>query len=174
VISAPVVDTFLQKVLDELGMSDKAELVSFPGQQKCIYKSPSGDYKQMPAMPSDTAMDPNVIFDWLEVREEDREESLKCLMDLSLMPPEEIDKFDDISFAEWLNNYKLPPAVYAFLLGPVADGCFVWYRSMLWRRQRLFGAFRLSSCVMEGSSAKVASAIWQMPMHQQSPRMAVK
>jgi prolycopene isomerase len=125
VISAPVVDTILQKVLDELGMSDKAELVSFPGQQSCIYKAPSGEYKQMPAMPSDTAMDPNVIFDWLEVREEDREESLKCMMDLSLMPPEEIDKFDDISFAEWLGNYNLPPAIYAFLLGPVADGCFV-------------------------------------------------
>lgn len=125
VISAPVVDTFLQKVLDELGMSDKAELVSFPGQQKCIYKSPSGEYKQMPAMPSDTDMDPNVIFDWLEVREEDREESLKCLMALTLMPEQDINKFDDISFAEWLGNYNLPPAVYAFLLGPVADGCFV-------------------------------------------------
>jgi len=41
------------------------------------------------------------------------------------MPPEQIDKFDDISFAEWLSKFNLPQAVYAFLLGPVADGCFV-------------------------------------------------
>lgn len=125
VISAPIVDTLLQKVLDELEMSDKAELVSFIGQQAAIYKKPSGEYKRMPPMSDDTAMDPNVIFDWLEVKAEDREEALKCMMDLTLMPPGEIDKLDDISFADWLGRYKLPPAVYAFLLGPVADGCFV-------------------------------------------------
>ncbi len=125
VISAPVVDTILQKVLDELGMSHKAELVSFPGKQECIYRNPSGQYKPMPPMPASTAMDPNIIFDWLGVKQEDREESLKCMMDLSLMPSAEIDKLDNLSFAQWLGKYKLPPAVYAFLLGPVADGCFV-------------------------------------------------
>ena len=125
VISAPVIDTILQKVLDELGMSDKAELISFPGKQECFYRTPSGQYKPMPPMPPDAAMDPNIIFDWLEVKEEDREEALKCMMDLSLMPLDEISKLDNMSFAEWLGQYKLPPAVYAFLLGPVADGCFV-------------------------------------------------
>ncbi|MFO8011349.1 MAG: NAD(P)/FAD-dependent oxidoreductase [Dehalococcoidia bacterium] len=125
VISAPVQDSLLQKLLNELDVSHKAELVSLPGQQACIYRAPDGQYKQMPAMPPDTAMDPNVIFDWLEVKEEDREESLKCMMDLTLMPQQEMEKLDDMSFAEWLSNYKIPPAVYAFLLGPVADGCFV-------------------------------------------------
>ena len=57
VISAPAIDTILQKVLDELGMSDKAELVSAPGNQGCIYRSPSGQYKQTPEMSPDTAMD---------------------------------------------------------------------------------------------------------------------
>ncbi len=125
VISAPAVDTILQKVLDELGMSDKAEVVSAPGKQGCFYKTHSGQYKAMPPMPDQTAMDPNVIFDWLEVKEEDREESLRCLTELTLMPLEEINKLDNMSFAEWMGQYKLPPPVIAFLLGPVADGCFV-------------------------------------------------
>ncbi len=125
VISAPAVDTILQKVLDELEMSGKAELVSFIGKQECFYRTPSGQYKPMPPMPDDAAMDPNIIFDWLEVKEEDREEALKCMMDITLMPLEGINKLDNMSFAEWLGQYNLPPAVYAFLLGPVADGCFV-------------------------------------------------
>ena len=125
VISAPVVDTILQKVLDELGMSDKAKLVSFIGKQACIYRAPSGKFTPMPPMPEDAAMDPNVIFDWLGVKTEDREESLRCMMDITLMPADEIAKLDNISFAEWLGRYKLPPPVIAFLLGPVADGCFV-------------------------------------------------
>jgi len=125
VISAPVVDTILQRVLDELEVSHRAKLVSFIGKQACIYRSPSGQYTPMPPMTDDAAMDPNVIFDWLEVKPEDRDEALRCMMDITLMPPEEIGKLDDISFADWLGRYKLPPAVYAFLLGPVADGCFV-------------------------------------------------
>ncbi len=125
VISAPAVDTVLQKVLDEVGMSDKAEIISAPGKQGCFYRTTSGKYKSMPAMSDDSAMDPNVIFDWLEVKEEDREESLRCLTELTLMPLEEISKLDNMSFAEWLGQYKLPPPVIAFLLGPVADGCFV-------------------------------------------------
>ncbi len=125
VISAPIQDNLLQKTLDELGMTGKAELVSFPGQQAAMYRAPSGQYKRMPPMPPGMAMDPNVVFDWLEVKPEERPEALKALMELSLMSPADIAKLDDISFAEWLSRYKIPKSVYAFLVGPVADGCFV-------------------------------------------------
>ena len=67
VISAPIQDNLLKKTLDELGMTGKAELVSFPGQQAAMYRTPSGKYKRMPPMPPGMAMDPNVVFDWLEV-----------------------------------------------------------------------------------------------------------
>ncbi|MBM3301774.1 MAG: NAD(P)-binding protein, partial [Deltaproteobacteria bacterium] len=90
VISAPIQDTLLQKTLDELGMSGKAELVAFPGQQAAMYRTPSGKYKRMPAMPPGTAMDPNVVFDWLEIKETDRPEALKALMELALMTPADL------------------------------------------------------------------------------------
>jgi len=32
---------------------------------------------------------------------------------------------DDISFAEWLSQYKIHKNLYSFLIGPVSDGCFM-------------------------------------------------
>lgn len=78
VISAPIQDSILEATLKELEMEEQVELVA-PGGQDTFYKIYSGKYVSMPQMPSDTAMDTNVVFDWLEVKEEDREESLKCM-----------------------------------------------------------------------------------------------
>jgi len=121
VISAPTQGTLLEVVLKELGMEDKVELVA-PGVQGSRYKQSSGQYV---VGPQDPVPDPNKIFDWLEVKEEDREEALRLLTDLTLMSPQDIDALDDISFSEWLSRYKIPKGVYAFLIGPVSDGCFV-------------------------------------------------
>ncbi|TET73626.1 MAG: NAD(P)/FAD-dependent oxidoreductase, partial [Dehalococcoidia bacterium] len=121
VISAPTQGTLLEVVLKELGMEDKVELVA-PGVQGSRYKQSSGQYV---VGPQDPVPDPNKIFDWLEVKEEDREEALRLLTDLTLMSPQDIDALDDISFGEWLSRYKVPKGVYAFLIGPVSDGCFV-------------------------------------------------
>jgi phytoene dehydrogenase-like protein len=124
VISAPVQGTLLQTVLQELGKQDAVELLTLPGQQAIIYRTASGKYKRMAARP-ETTMDPNVVFDWLEVKDQDRAESLRCMMELTLMSPQDINILNDISFDEWLHRYNLPKAVYAFLVGPVVDGCFV-------------------------------------------------
>jgi prolycopene isomerase len=76
-------------------------------------------------MPPDTVQDPNIIFDWLEVKEEERADALQVLTEITLMTPQDIDKLDNISFAEYLNRYKIPKPVFGYLIGGIADPCFV-------------------------------------------------
>ena len=125
VITAPVQDNAFERVLKELGMEDRVELVTPEPSGGAIFKNPRGEYVPMPPMPADTPADPNILFDWLEVPEEGRGAALAAMMEITLMPPEQIDEHDEISFAEFLTRYELPKAVYGYLVGSIHDACFV-------------------------------------------------
>lgn len=124
VISAPSQDTLLEVVLKELGMEDRVKLVA-PASQGSTYKTSSGKWVVGPQSEAGGVMDPNPLFDWLQVKEEDRAEALRAMTELTLMTPQEIDTLHDITFKDWLDRYNMAPGVYAFLVGPVADGCFM-------------------------------------------------
>jgi len=125
VITAPIQDNAFERVLKELEMEDRVELVTPDPSGGAIFKNAQGSYVPMPAMPADTPADPNILFDWLEVPEEQRGAALTAMMEITLMPPEQIDEHDDISFAEFLTRYALPEAVYGYLVGSIHDACFV-------------------------------------------------
>lgn len=121
VICAPTQGNLFEVVLKELGMEDKVELVA-PGVSGTRYKSSSGQYVMGP---QDPTPNPDNIFDWLELREAEREEALRLLADLTLLSPQNIDALDDVSFHDWLGRYNVPKGLYAFLVAPVSDGCFM-------------------------------------------------
>lgn len=129
VIGAPVVGNLYQAVLDELGVQDLATLVA-PGVQGSMFKQSNGKYAKLPEMPAGQ-VDPNVLFDWLEIRQEDRAGALQFFMDLTLMPPAEIDKLHDISFDAWIRRYNPPRPLYAFIVGLCCDGMFMVPSDML-------------------------------------------
>jgi len=126
VITAPIIENSFEKVLNELGMGDRVELVTPDPSGGAIFRNGKGEYVPMPDMPADNAvMDPNVIFDWLEIPETEREAALMALTEITLMSPEDIEKQDNISFAEFLAKYNLPKAAYGYLVGSIHDACFV-------------------------------------------------
>ncbi len=125
VVAAPVLENKFEIVLKELGMEDRVNLVAPETKSGNIYINPEGKLSSLPEMPAGTAMDPNIIFDWLEIKEEDRDESLRMLTELSLMSPEEIEKLHDTSFKDWLSNYNLPDSLYAFIASLCCDLMFV-------------------------------------------------
>ncbi|UCC59250.1 MAG: FAD-dependent oxidoreductase, partial [Dehalococcoidia bacterium] len=105
VIAAPIQDNYFEVVLKELGMEDRVELVIPDPTGGTIFKNSKGKYIPMPPMPSDSVMDPNIIFDWLEIKEEDRAAALGAMTEITLMTPQAIDELDDISFDEFLSRY---------------------------------------------------------------------
>ncbi len=123
VVSAPMIDNQFEKVLKELGMEDRVKLVA-PGIQDTIYRTPSGAIKKLPRMEAGN-MDPNIIFDWLDIEEADREEALKFLTDLTLMPPSDIDGLNDTSFEDFVRRYKVPRPLYAMLVSMMCDLMFM-------------------------------------------------
>jgi len=125
VITAPIQDNAFERVLRELGAQDRVELLTPDPTGGAIFKNAKGQYVPMPRVPTDTVPDPNLIFDWLEVPEEQRPAALMVLAGITMMSPEEIDGYDDISFADYLAPFELPATVYGYLVGSVHDACFV-------------------------------------------------
>ncbi len=86
VIGAPAEGNLYQVVLDELEVSDLAKLATTETQGS-IYKTTAGKYQMLPSMPAGQT-DPNVIFEWLEIEEEQRAGALQFFAEMTLMPPD--------------------------------------------------------------------------------------
>lgn len=118
--SAPSQENVFETVLKKLDLKSRSTLIVAPG-NGARYKQASGQYVRGP---QDVSTDPNSAFDWLEVKEEERETALKFLTDLTLMPTQDIDALDDISFQEWLSQHSIPRGIYSFVHF-IVDGCFM-------------------------------------------------
>ncbi len=124
VVSAPVLENKFEIVLKELGMEDRSGLIAPGRQQGNIFISDSGEFKPLPDM-QEGVMDPDVIFNWLDVKDEEKEEALRIFMEISVMPPEEIEKLHETSFTDFLSQYNVPPGLNGFLCGLCCDLMFV-------------------------------------------------
>ncbi len=122
IIGAPIEGSWATKLMTELGKEDQVELVTTTG--KPIYKSPDGKYAEMPDQDGD-ALDPNVLFDWMDIPEEEREASLNFMMTMMLMPPEEVEKLEGTDFYSWAKPFNLPPAIYGFIVSNCLDGMYM-------------------------------------------------
>ncbi len=120
--SAPLQDNLLKKTLEELGVDDKVELV---GTDNIItyFKNSQGVLTIGPDS-SSSELDPNQIFDWLELSETERDEALRFFGDITLMPPETIETLNDISFGEWMSRYNITQNLKSFM-SFLTDGCFL-------------------------------------------------
>ncbi len=123
VITAPVLNNSLEAVLKELGMEGRVKLVAPEGSQS-FYKTPSGKYSQMPQMPVG-GMDPNMLFDWLEISQQDREVALQFFTELTMMGSAEINTLHDVNFKDWIGRYNIPKSLYGFFISLMCDGMFM-------------------------------------------------
>ncbi len=124
VAAAPVLENKFELVLKELGMEDRSGLLA-PGSKKGnIFINDAGEFKTLPDMP-EGAMDPNVLFDWLDIKDEDKDTALQIFTEISLMTPEEIEKLHDTSFTDFLSRYEVPAGLYGFICSLCCDMMFV-------------------------------------------------
>jgi phytoene dehydrogenase-like protein len=124
VIGAPVEGNYYERVLKELEVEDLATLI-VPGTQGSHYKTSSGKYVRLPQMPEGQAMDPNRLFDWLEIEESAREGALQFFVELTMMPPDKLSTLHDTSFEQWITAYDIPRSLYAFVVSLCSDGLFM-------------------------------------------------
>ena len=124
IIGAPIEGSWASKLMSELGKEESVSLLKAEGRP--IYKSPDGKYTPMPFSDQD-ALDPNILFDWLDVAEEERASTLEFMMTLTLMlmPPEEIEKLEGRDFYSWIDAFNLSESIYAFLVSNCLDGMYM-------------------------------------------------
>ena len=122
IIGAPIEGSWATKLMAELGKENQVALISTEG--KPIYKSPDGKYTEMPSSDSD-ALDPNVLFDWMDIPEAERGPALDFMMTMMLMPPEEIEQLEGSDFHTWISQFNLPEAIYAFIVSNCLDGMYM-------------------------------------------------
>lgn len=123
VIGAPVQDNLYQVLLDELDVADLASLV-VPTGHGSIYRTPHGKFVRMPDTPSEH-LDPNIIFDWLEIPEDRRAAALAFMANLTVMPQEQVKQLSGTSFEDYLVAADLPTPLYAFIVSQCCDGMFM-------------------------------------------------
>lgn len=122
IIGAPIQGSWATKILADLGKEDQVTLITTEG--KPIYKSPEGKYTPIPAQDSES-LDPNILFDWMDIPEEQRGPALEFMMVMMLMPPEEVEKLNGTDFFSWIAAFNLPPAIYAFIVSNCLDGMYM-------------------------------------------------
>ncbi len=137
VVAAPILDNKFEEVLREIGMEDRVNLISGV-KSDSIYISPSGEYKRLPYM-EPGALDPEIIFDWLELKGEERDTAMNILTEISIMPPEDIDKLNDISFDEWILSRNPPRPLYAFIVSLMCDLMFMTSVDAVVAAEAVFG-----------------------------------
>jgi phytoene dehydrogenase-like protein len=123
VIGAPVEGNLYQVVLDELGVSDLATLV-VPGGSGSIYQTSEGKYVRMPDAPSEH-LDPNLIFEWLEIPEDQRGPALQFFAEMTMMLPEQVKALEGSNFRDWIKGANVPDPLYAFIVSLCCDGMFM-------------------------------------------------
>jgi len=123
VIGAPVQDNLYQVILDELGVADLATLV-VPETKGSIYRTPDDEFVRMPDAPSEH-LDPNIIFDWLRIPEDQRAPALEFMANMTLIPPEEVKALSGTNLEDYLLAANLPAPLYGFIVSLCCDGMFM-------------------------------------------------
>ncbi|MCP4037873.1 MAG: NAD(P)/FAD-dependent oxidoreductase, partial [bacterium] len=123
VIGAPVEGNLYQVVLDELEVADLATLVA-PEGNGSIYRTPNDEFLRMPE-PESEQMDPNVIFEWLKIPEDERAPALAFMANMTLMPAEQIEQLAGTTLEDYLVAADLPAPLYGFLVSLCCDGMFM-------------------------------------------------
>ncbi len=115
VVGGPSNNSQFHAVLKELDMEGEVELITPPGIGALMYKGRSGRY-ETPAPPGEQQADegPLALVRMLQLTEEELPSAAKAFMDMTTMPPEEIDKLDDVTLSEFLSRYDVPEPVRTY------------------------------------------------------------
>ncbi len=118
IVGGPAADSQFARVLDELEMADKVELLTPADSNVMLYrgaKAEAGKYAKFVRSCLPDPADGETIFPMLGLQPEDLPELLRMLGDIAAMQPDDIDKLDQVSFADFISGYRLPESVHSYL-----------------------------------------------------------
>jgi phytoene dehydrogenase-like protein len=116
VVGGPSLNSQFHAVLKDLDMEDEVELLTPPGIGGLLYKGRSGRYEAPPSPAEQQEEEgPLALVRLLGLTQEELPEAARLFGDMTSMPPEEIEKLDDVTLSEFLSRYQVPRPVYSYL-----------------------------------------------------------
>ena len=116
IVGGPSLGSQFARVLDELGMSDELEILT-PSQSNVLLYRGAGSSKYAKVVGSAVPDPLGAVqtFGALGLQPADFPETLRLFGDIANMQPEEIDGLDEVSFADFLSDYRIPQSLSSYL-----------------------------------------------------------
>jgi prolycopene isomerase len=116
IVGGPSIGSQFARVLDELEMSDELEILTPSQSNVLLYRGTGTDtYAKSIGSSVPDPLGVAQLFGMLGLQPTDIPETLRLLGDIGAMPPEEIDKLDQVSFADFLSGYRIPQSLLSYL-----------------------------------------------------------
>jgi phytoene dehydrogenase-like protein len=122
IIACPSTQTKFEEVVRLLGLEDKVCFHRPHPLSRVSYKAPSGEIRTIELPGAGQALDPNELFAFFGVTENEIPEVTRMFTDVLGMPPHEQDRLDHVSVLEFLDRYKIPRSLYSFIASFQSEG----------------------------------------------------
>ncbi len=116
VTGGPSLDSQFSHVLAELGMEGEVELLMPERAGELLYRGRSGRYEsQVVSAVPQPAGGPLAMAEFLGLESEEMAQVGRLFGDMLQLSPEEIERLDDVTFAEYLSRYDVPQPMLSYL-----------------------------------------------------------
>lgn len=122
VFGVPAYGDKFSDVIREIGIEDKVETFRPDPLGLMCYEDETGKINKMVSRGGTDSIDPNELFAFLNVKEDEMEATILFLAELTEMKPHEVDRLDDLSVNEFLDRYTLPHGLRVFIACLMAEG----------------------------------------------------
>ncbi len=122
IMACPATGTQFENVLKILGLENEIELIRPDPMGLMHYKTPSGEILKLEMPGAGQPVDPQDVFKFLSITDEDMGEVLRLFTDILGMNVHDQGLLDDVSVAEFLARYQVPRSLYSFLVTLQSEG----------------------------------------------------
>jgi len=122
VFGVPAYGDKFSYVISEIGIQDRVETFRPDPIGLMCYEDETGNINRMISRGGTDSLDPNELFSFLNIREDEMEATILFLAELMEMKPHELDRLDDLSVNEFLAGYSLPHGLQVFVACLMAEG----------------------------------------------------
>lgn len=112
-LQVPMRGPAFQTLFRELGMESQLQAIPLE-KAALLYRGRSGEYKTKYTT-QETGQDPTPFFDLWELDEKERQDALRFMTEMVMMPPEKVDELDDLTMQEFVSRYEIPYPVYSYM-----------------------------------------------------------
>jgi len=122
VFGVPAYGSRFDYLVQELGIQSRVHVWCPDPISLMCYEDPDGVVHKMVAPGAGKSTDLEDLLTFCAVQENEREESIRILADMALMPPHQIAELDDLSVEEFVSRYNLPVGLRSFIACLQAEG----------------------------------------------------